>query len=554
MGRCRRAGLSVSHDTIARMLLARLVETSAALVATSSRNAKIALVADALRAAGSGLARADAEGADDATSVEARPVEAGSEARCGEAGLVAAYLSNVVPQRRLGIGWRGAADLPEPAADASLTLTDVDEAFEEMARAAGPGSTTARRAAFDALMGRATAAEQDYLRGLILGGVRQGAQDGVMLAAIAQAAGVPLAAVQRAVMLAGFAGPVAQAALAGGEAALAAVRLEVGRPLRPMLAGSAPDVAAVVTGEEEVILERKIDGIRIQAHKSGGVVRLFTRSLDEITERLPEVVDVVAALPAEDIVLDGETVAVRPDGRPEPFQVTGSRTASSTDPAQLRVTTPLATSFFDLLHLDGVDLLDLPLADRIARLDALLPPDARIPRERLSDAREAAAFFAAQVAAGHEGVIVKDPRSPYAAGRRGAGWVKVKPRHTLDLVVLAVEWGSGRRRGLLSNIHLGARDPRTDEFVMLGKTFKGMTDAMLTWQTERFQELEVRRDAYTVHVRPEQVVEIAFDAIQRSSRYPGGMALRFARVLRYRDDKSAAQADTLDTVVALRGW
>lgn len=507
------------------MLLARLVETSTALAATASRTAKIALVADALREAGD-----------------------------GEAALVAAYLSNVLPQRRLGLGWRGLSALRVPAAEPSLTLAEVDAAFERIARASGPGSTAARRGDLDALMSRATDGEQNYLRGLILGGVRQGAQDGVMLAAIARAAGVPSTTVQRAVMLAGFAGPVAQAALTGGAEALARVTLEVGRPLRPMLAASAPGIADIVTGEQEVILERKIDGIRIQAHKRGDEVRLFTRSLDEITDRLPEVVDVVAGLPAGSAVLDGETVALRPDGRPEPFQVTGSRTASSTDPARLRATTPLTTSFFDVLHLDGVDLLDLPLTHRLERLDALLPDAVRIERTRTADPVAAQEFFAAQVEAGHEGVVVKDPASRYAAGRRGAGWVKVKPRHTLDLVVLAVEWGSGRRRGLLSNIHLGARDPRTGGFVMLGKTFKGMTDAMLAWQTERFQALETRRDDYTIHVRPEQVVEIAFDAIQKSSRYPGGMALRFARVLRYRHDKTAEQADAIDTLRDLRGW
>lgn len=506
------------------MLLARLVETSAALVATSARNGKIALVADLLR-----------------------------EAEPSEVGTVAAYLSNVLPQRRLGVGWRSLQQLPPPAVEASLTVAEVDAAFEQLATASGAGSVAARRATLQGVMARATEAEQDYLRGLMLGGVRQGAQDGVMLAAIAKAAEVPEASVRRAVMLAGFAGPVAQAALTGGEAALAEVTLEVGRPLRPMLAGSAPDVEAAMTGGE-VILERKIDGIRIQAHKDGDDVRLFTRSLEEITERLPEVVEAVMALPARRAVLDGETVAVRPDGRPEPFQVTGSRTASSTDPATLRATTPLNTSFFDLLHLDGEDLLDVPLAERVQRLDALLPQAVRIERTVTSDSVAAQEFFDAQVAAGHEGMVVKDPASVYAAGRRGAGWIKVKPRHTLDLVVLAVEWGSGRRRGTLSNIHLGARDPATGEFVMLGKTFKGMTDAMLAWQTERFQELETHRDSYTVYVRPEQVVEIAFDGIQKSSRYPGGMALRFARVLRYRHDKTAEQADTIGTVRALRGW
>ncbi len=517
--------VSAAQDTIGGMQLSHLVATSNALVATSARNAKIALVAEALQAAGP-----------------------------GEVGLAAAYLSNVLPQRRLGVGWRGLSDLPAPAADASLTLVDVDAAFDALATAGGSGSVASRRAVVSHLLARATGPEQEYLRGLMLGGVRQGAQDGVMLAAIAKAADVPLAAVQRAVMLSGFAAPVAQAALSGGVEALEAMALEVLRPLRPMLAGSSPDIAGAVRDGADVLIERKIDGIRLQAHKAGADVRLFTRSLDEITDRLPEVVELVAALPCDRVVLDGETIAMRPDGRPAPFQVTGSRTASSADPETLRLSTPLSTSFFDVLHLDGRDLLDRPLAERISRLDALLPEPARMVRIATDSPADADSFFAAQVAAGHEGVMVKDPASPYAAGRRGAGWVKVKPRHTLDLVVLAVEWGSGRRRGTLSNIHLGARDPDTGGFVMLGKTFKGMTDAMLAWQTERFQELETHRDSYTVHVRPEQVVEIAFDGIQKSSRYPGGMALRFARVLRYRDDKSADQADTIETVRALRGW
>ncbi len=507
------------------MLLSDLVDTSARVAGTSARNGKVALIADLLR-------RCDPQ----------------------EAAAVAAYLSGTLPQRRVGVGWRGLSDLPAPAPQPGLTIEDTDLALDRLAAAGGAGSHASRREALGDLFGRATGPEQEFLRGLILGGVRQGALDGVMLSAIAQAAQVPDGAVRRAVMLTGFVGPVAQAALSGGAGALAAITLEVGRPVRPMLAGSAPDVpSALPDPGRPMVVERKIDGIRIQAHKRGDEVRLFTRSLEEITERLPEVVDVVRAVAAGTAILDGETVALGPDGRPRPFQVTGSRTASSSDPDLLRATTPLTTTFFDLLHLDGADLLAEPLAERITRLAPVLPAGAGITRLTTESVSAAQAFFDAQVAAGHEGVIVKDPASPYAAGRRGAGWVKVKPRHTLDLVVLAVEWGSGRRRGTLSNIHLGARGA-DGGFVMLGKTFKGMTDAMLAWQTERFLDLETRRDGHTVHVRPEQVVEIAFDGIQRSSRYPGGMALRFARVLRYRDDKSAAEADTIETVARLRGW
>uniref|UniRef100_UPI0012958850 ATP-dependent DNA ligase n=1 Tax=Ornithinicoccus halotolerans TaxID=1748220 RepID=UPI0012958850 len=403
------------------------------------------------------------------------------------------------------------------------------------------------------LLTRATAPEQQWLRGLLTGEVRQGAGDGVVLKAIAEAAGVPEAAVRRAVMLAGFPGPVARAALVGGEEALAAVRLQVGRPLRPMLAAAAPTVTeAVARVEGPVAVESKLDGIRVQAHRAGGEVSLFTRSLEEVTDRLPEVVEVVAGLPGGDCVLDGEVVALARDGRPHPFQVTGARTASSADPDRLRAEVPLTTFLFDLLQHEGHDLVDLPAADRWDRLAALAPGQL-VPRTVTDRPEEAERFAADRIAEGHEGVVVKDLAAPYAAGRRGAGWIKVKPRHTVDLVVLAVEWGSGRRRGWLSNIHLGARDENTGELVMLGKTFKGMTDRMLQWQTERFLALETGREGHVVHVRPEQVVEIAFDGVQASRRYPGGVALRFARVLRYRDDKPVEEVDTVQQVRRLGG-
>jgi DNA ligase-1 len=327
--------------------------------------------------------------------------------------------------------------------------------------------------------------------------------------------------------------------------------------MRPMLAASAPDVDAaweqVGDSSGGVVVDGKLDGIRLQAHRDGPEVRLFTRSLDDITDRLPEVVEAVLALPATRLVIDGEAIALDGAGRPLPFQQTASRTMSSTGVEQLRAEVPVTPYFFDLLHVDGDDLLELPAAERFDRLAALVPEASLVPRITAATPAEATACFDQLVRDGHEGVVVKSPSAPYAAGRRGAGWVKVKPRHTLDLVVLAIEWGSGRRKGWLSNIHLGARDPQTGGFVMLGKTFKGMTDEMLQWQTERFTELATDgTDGYVVPVRPEQVVEIAFDGIQTSSRYPGGMALRFARVLRYRDDKTAEEADTVDTVRALR--
>lgn len=304
------------------------------------------------------------------------------------------------------------------------------------------------------------------------------------------------------------------------------------------------------------LVERKLDGIRIQAHRRGDEVLLFTRGLEDITPRLPEIAERIAALECHAAVLDGEVLALRADGRPEPFQVTGARTSARTGPAHHAHPAPLTIWLFDLLHLDGEDLLDLPLAERRARLTGLLggsDADLLVPGLSTGDSAEAGAFFARTVAAGHEGVVVKDPASAYAAGRRGRGWVKVKPRHTLDLVVLAVEWGSGRRRGWLSNIHLGARDPATGAFVMVGKTFKGMTDDMLRWQTDRFSQLATERGDWVVTVRPEQVVEIAFDGVQRSSRYPGGVALRFARVLRYREDKTAAEVDSLAELQQLAG-
>ncbi|MGB2556310.1 MULTISPECIES: ATP-dependent DNA ligase [Cellulosimicrobium] len=537
------------------MLLAEVAATSDAVAATRSRLAKRAAIADLLRRV-----------ADDA--------EAGS----AEVEIAVAYLAGELRQRRTGLGWRSLRDLPAPAEEPGLTLTDVDAAFARMADLSGPGSSTARQAEAAALFGAATAREQSLLAGLVSGELRQGALDSVVVDAVAEAAGVPADAVRRAVMLAGATGPVARAALTAGgpEAAaeaLATFRLTVGRPVRPMLAQSAPDVGAALDklgaapgGEDAsgtaVAVDVKLDGIRIQVHRDGDDVRVFTRSLDDITERVPEIVAAVRALPGRALVLDGEALVVGPDGVPRPFQETAARSAtqgerSAAEEAELAASLELSPFFFDVLHADGRDLLDEPLRDRLAVLDDLLADllaDAAGPlavrRLVTDDAAAATAFFDAAVAEGQEGVVVKSLDAPYAAGRRGAGWVKVKPRHTLDLVVLAVERGSGRRSGWLSNIWLGARDPEGG-FVMLGKTFKGMTDEMLAWQTQRFRELQTADEGYVVHVRPEQVVEIAFDGLQRSTRYPGGLALRFARVVRYRDDKTAAEADTIDTVRAL---
>ena len=372
-----------------------------------------------------------------------------------------------------------------------------------------------------------------------------------MTDAVARASGLPVADVRRAVMLRGALAPVAVAALTGGAAALADVRLEVGRPVQPMLAGTADDIAAALDGTGPVAVEEKLDGIRIQVHRREGEVRVFTRTLDEVTARFPEVVELVAALPVRTVVLDGEAIALQPDGRPQPFQLTASRTGSSLDVASARRQTPLTAVFFDVLHLDGEDLLARPQSERSQLLAGVVPPGAGVRRTVTAEVAAAAAFLAGTLARGHEGVVVKRLDAPYDAGRRGSGWTKVKPRHTLDLVVLAAERGHGRRTGTLSNLHLGAADGEGG-WVMLGKTFKGLTDAMLAWQTERLLALAEHDDGWVVRVRPELLVEVAFDGVQASSRYPGGVTLRFARVLRHRPDKPAAEADTLATVRAIQ--
>jgi DNA ligase 1 len=508
------------------MLLTELVAAYDAVRSTRSRKAKVAALAEVLRST-----------------------------QPGEVATATSYLSGALRQRRTGLGWRGLTELPDPAPEPSLTVAEVDAAFEEIAGLAGSGSQARRRELVAGLFGRATTEEQHYLRGLVTGELRQGALDSLVLDAIAAAAELPVVAVRRAAMFAGATPPVAVAALSGGVPALDEIRLEVGQPIRPMLASSAPDIQAALDGFAKqgggaIAVDCKLDGIRVQAHKDGKDVAVYTRSLEEITDRVPEVVEAVRGLDADRLVLDGEAIALDESGRPRPFQETGARTASRVDVEALRAKVPLTPYFFDLLHLDGEDLVDAPGSVRFERLEALVPGAALVPRTVTSDPAEAQRVFEETVAFGHEGVVVKSLDAPYDAGRRGAAWVKVKPRHTLDLVVLAVEWGSGRREGWLSNIHLGARDP-DGGFVMLGKTFKGMTDEMLAWQTERFLELETSRSSYVVHVRPEQVVEIAFDGLQRSSRYPGGMALRFARVLRYRDDKTADEADTIEVVRSL---
>jgi DNA ligase-1 len=470
----------------------------------------------------------------------------------GEVHPAVAFLSGELRQRQIGVGWASLREVPGPAATPTLTVPEVDAAFERIGRLAGPGSQAERRRLVAELFARATAGEQRFLIGLLSGELRQGALEGVMVEAIARAAGLPAAEVRRALMLRGSLGPVAEVALTEGVPGLHTFHLEVGRPLQPMLASTAPSIEAALEKAGEAAVEWKLDCHRIQVHRAGTEVAVFTRTLDDITARVPEVVAAALTLPVTAAVLDGEVIALQPGGRPHPFQVTAGRVGSRLDVERLAQTVPLTAFLFDLLHLDGQDLLDRPGFERHAALAAAVPEPLRMPRRVTADPAVAAAFLDDTLARGHEGVMVKSLAATWEAGRRGAGWLKVKPVHTLDLVVLAAEWGHGRRRGWLSNLHLGARDPATGGFVMLGKTFKGLTDQLLTWQTGRLQELAVGpTDGWVVHVRPELVVEIAFDGLQTSPRYPGGLALRFARVLRYREDKRPEEADTIETVRAL---
>jgi DNA ligase-1 len=505
------------------MRLEEIARTSADLTDRPGRRAKIDRLADCLR-----------------------------RLRPDEVPVAVAYLSGALPQGTVGIGWASLRDVPPDVADeATLDLLDVDAAFERIRAAAGAGSQATRRGELADLFARATRPERDFLGRLLAGELRQGALEGLMVEAVASAAGVPPSEVRRALMVAGDLGPVAAGAVARGSDGLAGFHLTVLRPVQPMLAQTAADVGDALARIRPAGVEWKLDGARLQVHRSGNEVRAFTRTLADVTDRVPEIVEVVAALALDAAILDGEAIALRPDGRPHPFQVSMSRFGSRLDVDRQRDAVPLSSFFFDCLHVDGEDLLDRPASERLAILDARLPEPVRVPRIVADAEPDAERFLDDALARGHEGVMVKSLDAPYEAGRRGAGWLKVKRAATLDLVVLAAEWGHGRRRGWLSNLHLGARDPGSGGFVMLGKTFKGMTDKMLAWQTEHLLGLATSRDEYTVYVRPELVVEIAFDGLQRSSRYPGGLALRFARVKGYRHDKRPEDADTIETVRAL---
>jgi DNA ligase-1 len=518
------------------MLLATLVDTSERVRKTRSRTQKVAILAATLTA----LSREELE-------------------------LGVGWLVGKPQQGKLGVGPAAVreASTATPAATASLELLEVDRRLAALAAEKGQGATGRRTAMLGSLMAAATADEQRFLAGLLLGELRQGALEGLMVEAIAEAMRVPAEVVRRAAMLSGSLPEVAGVAARAGEAGLRAIGLELFRPILPMLAQTADDVDEALERLGEANVEHKLDGARVQVHKDGERVEVYSRLLNQVTPAVPEIVELVRTLPARALVLDGEALTLRPDGGPQPFQVTMRRFGRRLDVERMRAELPLVVRFFDCLRLDAQTLLDEGTRERLSALDAAVPPAHRVPRRWVTGREEAEAFFDDALAHGHEGLMLKAADAPYQAGRRGRGWLKLKPAHTLDLVVLAVEPGSGRREGWLSNLHLGARDPHTGGFVMLGKTFKGLSDAMLAWQTEKLRSLEIGREAlgaagddplgrpkepWVVHVRPELVVEIAFSDVQQSPQYPGGLALRFARVKSYREDKPASEADTIDRV------
>jgi DNA ligase-1 len=501
-------------------LLAEVVRTSAQVAGDPGRLAKTRLIADCLRL------------------LEPDEVE-----------IAIPYLSGETRQGRLALGYStlssckgGALQVP------ALTLRDVDAAFTALKDIRGKGAAGRRAAVLKDLFGKATAQEQDFLGHLIVGELRQGALEGVMLDAVAAAAGLPAADVRRAASFAGGVAPVARAGLAGGAAALAQFSIRVMQPVLPMLAQPAKDVQAAMAQLGTAILEWKLDGARVQVHKSGDAIRVFTRNLNDVTAAVPEVVEALRSAEAQSLILDGEAIALRGDGRPHPFQLTMRRFGRKLEVDALRAELPLSVFFFDCLLAEGEPMVDRPARERHDLLRELLPAGVVTPSLVTNDVETAQAFYDEALARGHEGIMAKAMDAPYESGRRGAGWLKLKRARTLDLVVLAAEWGSGRRRGWLSNLHLGARDPAGGGFVMLGKTFKGLTDQTLEWQTRAFLERETARDDATVRVRPELVVEIAFNDLQESPHYPAGLALRFARVKGYRPDKRPEDADTIDTV------
>jgi DNA ligase-1 len=475
------------------------------------------------------------------------------ELETDEVPLAIAFLSGETRQGKLGVSYAAlhVARAVAPAVVPALSVRDVDEAFGELAAVKGAGANARRAQALAALMARAMPDEQEFLVRLIVGELRQGALHALVLEAVAAAAGVALADVRKAAMSAGGLSEVAQVLLSEGGAGLARFSIRLMQPVLPMLSQSAPDTDAALKTLGTAALEWKIDGARVQVHKAGSEVRIYTRNLNDVTQRVPEILAAVRASPRRNLILDGEAIAVRSDGTPHAFQLTMRRFGRKLGVEAMQRDVPLSVFFFDCLLCDDAVLVERSASERFRALESALPGEIIIPRIVTADRVEAARFFEQAIARGHEGVMAKALDAPYEAGRRGAGWIKIKRANTLDLVVLAAEWGNGRRQGWLSNLHLGARDETGVGYVMLGKTFKGMTDEMLEWQTQEFLKLETSRDAGTVYVRPDIVVEVAFNEVQASSRYPGGLTLRFARVKGYRPDKRPQDADTIGTVRAL---
>ena len=507
------------------MLFARVVETSQQVAATTKRLAKTDLIATLL-----------------------------SHLRPDEVAIAVLFLSGNTRQGKLGVGYRTLHQAsPPPAVAPTLELLQVNDAFDRLANVQGKGSERQRLELLSNVMASATESEQAFLRGLLTGELRQGALEGIMLEAVAKASRVPVDRVRRAAMVAGDLSVVAEAALAHGDAGLAQYDVQLFRPLQPMLAQSAEDVAEAIDELGDAALEYKMDGARVQVHKGGDQVVVYSRSLNDVTLAVPEIVETLRSLPVNDAIFDGEVISLQPDGRPQPFQITMRRFGRKLDVDRMRSELPLSAFWFDVLYLNGAHLLDEPQERRFGALQDIAPPDIIIPHTHAADVDAAEDFLRAALDGGHEGVMAKATTASYAAGARGQSWLKVKQARTLDLVVLAAEWGNGRRRGWLSNLHLGARDTVKGGFAMLGKTFKGLTDEMLAWQTEQFLKIEAARDAFTVYLEPKMVVEIAFNEIQASPRYVSGLALRFARVKRYRPDKSASEADTFETVQKLAG-
>lgn len=507
------------------MLLANVVETSQRVAQTSRRLEKIDLLAALVK------------------QLEAEETE-----------IAVAYLSGYARQGRIGIGGAAIrASSSEPAEIEALDICDVDRAFDALSKVQGRGAESQRRELLRGLMARATATEQQFLKALLFGEIRQGALEGVMVEALARASGAPADDVRRAVMMAGDIAQVARSLQREGPAGLAQYTIQLFRPVQPMLAQTAEDVEGAIGDLGEAALEFKFDGARVQVHRSGDDVVIFSRALNDVTAAVPEIVEAVRALPARELILDGEIIALTAEGRPRPFQVTAQRFGRKLDLERMRSELPLTPYWFDLLYLDGQAMIDEAQSKRFGALGRIAPGASLVPNLVTGDSEKAAEFLRDALERGNEGIMAKARESSYAAGSRGQSWLKIKKAHTLDLVILAAEWGNGRRQGWLSNLHLGARDTQKGGYAMLGKTFKGLTDEMLTWQTEQFLKLEIGRDQYTVYVEPKIVAEIAFSDIQVSSRYASGMALRFARVKRYRSDKTAADADTVETVRKIAG-